>query len=140
MRSSVRYRTFPYQAQSDIADHGCRTECPPMSVSLQSEKSFASVSLSFTLNQKQTAHPTQKYILKKYFFMRNNGQSYYYFNCAKSNFARFRDILATFQEYRILNFANILMPTQHDLIKNELLLPTCMPRFTFKQCFGSEFV
>ncbi len=30
LRSSVRYRTFRYQAQSDIADHGFRTECPPM--------------------------------------------------------------------------------------------------------------
>jgi hypothetical protein len=29
-RSSVRYRTFRYQAQSDIADHGYRTECPPL--------------------------------------------------------------------------------------------------------------
>jgi hypothetical protein len=27
---SVRYRRFRYQAQSDIADHGYRTECPPM--------------------------------------------------------------------------------------------------------------
>ncbi len=26
----VRYRTFRYQAQSDIADHGYWTECPPM--------------------------------------------------------------------------------------------------------------
>ncbi len=30
LRSSVRYRTFRYPAQSDIADHGYRTECPPM--------------------------------------------------------------------------------------------------------------
>jgi hypothetical protein len=29
---SVRYRKFRYQAQSDIADHGCRTKCPPMGV------------------------------------------------------------------------------------------------------------
>jgi hypothetical protein len=28
---SVRYRKFRYQAQSDIADHGYRTKCPPMS-------------------------------------------------------------------------------------------------------------
>jgi hypothetical protein len=27
---SVRYRKFRYQAQSDIADHGYRTKCPPM--------------------------------------------------------------------------------------------------------------
>jgi hypothetical protein len=27
---SVRYRKFRYQAQSDIADHGHRTKCPPM--------------------------------------------------------------------------------------------------------------
>jgi hypothetical protein len=27
---SVRYRRFRYQAQSDIADHGYRTKCPPM--------------------------------------------------------------------------------------------------------------
>ncbi len=27
---SVRYRKFQYQAQSDIADHGYRTKCPPM--------------------------------------------------------------------------------------------------------------
>ncbi len=30
LRSSVHYQTFRYQAQSDIADHGYRTECPPM--------------------------------------------------------------------------------------------------------------
>ncbi len=30
---SVRYRKFRYQAQSDIADHGYRTKCPPMPVS-----------------------------------------------------------------------------------------------------------
>jgi hypothetical protein len=28
--SSVRYRKFRYQAQSDIADHGYRSKCPPM--------------------------------------------------------------------------------------------------------------
>ncbi len=27
---SVRYRKLRYQAQSDIADHGYRTKCPPM--------------------------------------------------------------------------------------------------------------
>jgi hypothetical protein len=27
---SVQYRKFRYQAQSDIADHGYRTKCPPM--------------------------------------------------------------------------------------------------------------
>jgi hypothetical protein len=27
---TVRYQTFRYQTQSDIADHGYRTECPPM--------------------------------------------------------------------------------------------------------------
>ncbi len=27
---SVRYRKIQYQAQSDIADHGYRTKCPPM--------------------------------------------------------------------------------------------------------------
>ncbi len=27
---SVRYRMLRYQAQSDIADHGYRTKCPPM--------------------------------------------------------------------------------------------------------------
>jgi hypothetical protein len=27
---SVRYQKFRYQAQSDIADHGYRTKCPPM--------------------------------------------------------------------------------------------------------------
>jgi hypothetical protein len=30
---SVRYRKFRYQAQSDIADHGYRTKCPPMILS-----------------------------------------------------------------------------------------------------------
>jgi hypothetical protein len=28
----VRYRKFRYQAQSDIADHGYHTKCPPMVV------------------------------------------------------------------------------------------------------------
>jgi hypothetical protein len=27
---SVRYRKFLYQTQSDIADHGYQTKCPPM--------------------------------------------------------------------------------------------------------------
>jgi hypothetical protein len=30
---SVRYLKFGYQAQSDIADHGYRTKCPPMDIS-----------------------------------------------------------------------------------------------------------
>jgi hypothetical protein len=30
--SSVRYRKFRYQAQSDIADHGQRRKCPPMGI------------------------------------------------------------------------------------------------------------
>ncbi len=33
---SVRYRKFRYQAQSDIADHGFRTKCPPMAAKQQS--------------------------------------------------------------------------------------------------------
>jgi hypothetical protein len=35
LRSSVRYRTFRYQAQSDIADHGYQIECSPMLSRLQ---------------------------------------------------------------------------------------------------------
>jgi hypothetical protein len=31
---SVRYPKFRYQAQSDIADHGYRTKCPPMWITL----------------------------------------------------------------------------------------------------------
>ncbi len=30
LSTSVRYRTFRFQAQPDIADHRYRTECPPM--------------------------------------------------------------------------------------------------------------
>jgi hypothetical protein len=35
---SVRYRKFRYQAQSDIADHGYRTKCPPMVTALESDE------------------------------------------------------------------------------------------------------
>jgi hypothetical protein len=31
---SVQYQKFRYQAQSDIADHGYRTKCPPMGMGL----------------------------------------------------------------------------------------------------------
>jgi hypothetical protein len=31
---SVQYWMFQYQAQSDIADHGYGTNCPPMTITL----------------------------------------------------------------------------------------------------------
>ncbi len=54
---SVWYRKFRYQAQSDIADHGYRTKCPPMPSGEYAEESITATNTDNSSNIRKIENP-----------------------------------------------------------------------------------